>query len=138
MNEGEIGHDPIEGMEIHGWNLIHSSIIQMQSKHKVNHFFDVIQDFLFANYSDVDVHLLEELIIFQKNYVIDYDQLATYPRNINVDYDFLSYIQENGELNTPTAYHFDFPEDKTQSLEKFCEKLFFDRRRNFGKAWISK
>ena len=32
----------------------------------------------------------------------------------------------------------DFPEDKEQSLERFCEQIFFARRRNFGKAWLTK
>ena len=33
---------------------------------------------------------------------------------------------------------FDFPEDKDMSLARFCEQIFFARRRNFGKAWIAK
>jgi hypothetical protein len=42
------------------------------------------------------------------------------------------------ELNTPCVYEFDFPEDKQQSLQRFCEQIFFARRRNFGKSWITK
>jgi hypothetical protein len=42
------------------------------------------------------------------------------------------------ELNKDASYEFEFPEDKTMSLQRFCEQIFFARRRNFGKSWITR
>jgi hypothetical protein len=64
--------------------------------------------------------------------------MSEYPRTINTDYDFLGYIQGTNDLDISSTYEFEFPEDKTMSLQQFCEQIFFARRRNFGKAWITK
>ena len=50
----------------------------------------------------------------------------------------MGYIQTGMELNNPVKYEFDFPEDKDMSLQRFCEQIFFARRRNFGKSWVTK
>ena len=47
---GRIDHTPIQGMEIHGWNLVHSTIINLQSEGKHDHVFDIIEHFLRSNF----------------------------------------------------------------------------------------
>lgn len=135
--KGKIDHAPIMGMEIHGWNLIHSTIIMLQSESMHTHVFDVIEEFMLKEYPlEKDLH--DDLMKLQRNYLIDYTQAATYPKVIDFKHDIFGYLQGHGELNVPTQYHYDFPEDKDMSLEKFCEQIFFARRRNFGKAWVTK
>ena len=56
---------------------------------------------------------------------------------IEFEYDIPGYVQNETDLKSAT-YEFDFPEDKNMSLQRFCEQIFFARRRNFGKAWITK
>jgi hypothetical protein len=80
--------------------------------------------------------LFDQLIEFQKTYIVDHSNIASYPRIIKTDYNFLSYIQGTAPLEIPAQYEFEFPEDKTMSLQQFCEQIFFARRRNFGKSWI--
>ena len=65
-------------------------------------------------------------------------KLQSYPLTLNSNYDFLSYIQDVGELESPATYSFEFPADKNMIIKTFCQKIFFDRRKNFGKAWITK
>lgn len=135
---GKIDHVPIRGVEIHGWNLIHSTIISLHSEDKHEHIFNIVEKFL-RNEFDLEESLLKELILFQKTYLIDYKQIADYPKHIEFKHDIFGYVQDQGkELVNPVKYEFDFPEDKQQSLERFCEQIFFARRRNFGKAWITK
>lgn len=134
---GRIDHIPIQGMEIHGWNLVHSTIINMQSEKKVQHVFDVIENFAKQNF-DIDDEMFDQLINFQRLYLIEHASAIQYPKKINLDYDFLSYIQGTGNLEQTAIYEFDFPEDKHMTLARFCEQIFFARRRNFGKAWINK
>jgi radical SAM superfamily enzyme YgiQ (UPF0313 family) len=135
---GRIDHNPIQGMEIHGWNLIHSTVINLHSENKHKHVFELIDRFLDKNFA-LDKELKDELIQLQKLYLIDYNQIENYPIKQTLKYDIPSYVQDNSSLTKTTCtYEFDFPEDKKQSLQRFCEQIFFARRRNFGKAWITK
>jgi radical SAM superfamily enzyme YgiQ (UPF0313 family) len=134
---GKIDHILIEGIEIHGWNLVHSTIINMHSKNKNQHIFDIIHKFLKENFN-LDSKMLDQLIQLQRNYIVEYTQVKSYPKEIEFDYDFIGYIQSGTSLNTVQLYRFDFPEDKNISLQGFCEQIFFARRRNFGKSWITK
>jgi hypothetical protein len=70
--------------------------------------------------------------------LIDYNEISSYPKIIEFKSDILGYLQEHLSLNTSAKYEFDFPEDKEMSVEQFCEQIFFARRRNFGKAWLTK
>jgi hypothetical protein len=133
---GRIDHTPIQGIEIHGWNLVHSTIINLHSEGKAHHVYAIIKGFM-KRY-ELDESLLTELIEFQQNFLIVHSDIAQYPKQLKFNHDFLGYIQTDTSLNIPTAYSFDFPEDKNMSLQKFCEQIFFARRRNFGKAWITK
>jgi hypothetical protein len=82
--------------------------------------------------------MLDQLIQLQQNYIVEYTQVKSYPKEIEFNYDFIGYIQSGTSLNNVQLYKFDFPEDKNISLQGFCEQIFFARRRNFGKSWITK
>lgn len=134
---GKIDHTPIEGIEIHGWNLVHSTIINLHSQSKGKHIFDVVKSFVRDNF-ELDDQLFEQLIDFQKNYLVEHSEAPLYPKVVTYDYDFLGFIQGTDSLDNQTSFEFDFPEDRSMSLQQFCEQIFFARRRNFGKSWITK
>lgn len=133
---GKTEHPPVAGVEIHGWNIIHSTIIKMHLGSKQHDIFKLIEKFVSENYT-LDTNELKQLIDFQKNYVVDYEKISQYPIQKNYDYNFLGYLVDDTTLNEKTTYTFDFTEDKTMSLQRFCENIYLYRRRNFGKAWIS-
>lgn len=133
---GKIDHEPIQGMEIHGWNLIHSTVINIHGQNKHNHVFNLIDEFL--NEFMLSDKLHSQLIMLQRNFLIDYNDVSSYPKNMMFDNDVLGYVQDACELTDSATYEFDFPEDKSMSLQRFCEQIFFARRRNFGKAWVTK
>lgn len=134
---GRIDHTPIQGMEIHGWNLVHSTIINLQSEGKHKHIFDTIEQFLRKEFT-IEETLLNDLMAFQRLFLIDHKSAKNYSIRLKVNNDILGYLQDNTELNKPAEYEFDFPENKEMSLQQFCEQIFFARRRNFGKAWITR
>lgn len=134
---GRIDHEPIQGMEIHGWNLIHSTVINLHNMKKHSQVFDVIENFLRSEF-DIEESLLQDLITFQRNFLIDYQEAKNYTKVIDFKHDIPGYVQNMHDLNTPCTYEFEFPEDHDMSLEQFCEQIFFARRRNFGKAWITR
>ena len=138
MATGKITHPKIQGIEIHGWNLIHSSIINLHNCKKVDHVFNIIDEFISKTFKFLNPALQKELVLFQKNFFIDYYKANTYPKTIEFNYDFLGYILNNSKLDKKCSVFYDFPEDKNMSLQRFSEQIFFARRRNFGKAWIKK
>jgi hypothetical protein len=135
--EGRIGHTPIEGMEIHGWNLIHSTMITMHSQEKRDHVFNIIESYVKQTF-DLEEHLFDQLMLLQKNYSIDHKEIANMPKVINFDYDLIGYIHDDKDLNSPAGFEFEFPEDKDMTMQRFCESIFYARRRNFGKAWVTR
>jgi len=133
---GRIDHEPIQGMEIHGWNLIHSTVINLQGERKHKHVFDLIDNFVRENFI-LPEQVLNDLLLTQRKFLINYEDCSSYPIKLELENDIIGYVQGES-LDTKSVYEFDFPEDKTMSLQQFCEQIFFARRRNFGKSWITK
>ena len=72
---GKIDHKPIEGMEIHGWNLIHSTVITLQSQFKHTPVFDLIEKFTQETYGHLLSHeLFEDLMLFQRKFLINFEE----------------------------------------------------------------
>lgn len=135
--KGEIAHPMIQTVEIHGWNLIHSTVINIVNEKRHNEVFSVVEDYLTNNY-DLEQSLLEDLMTLQRNYFIDYNDIGNYPKVISFNHDIVQYVYNGSNLYTPVTYELDFPEDKSMSMQQFCEQIFFARKRNFGKAWMTK
>lgn len=137
MTDGKINHPNISNIEVHGWNIVHRATLNIHAERKYDYIFNLISRFVKTTFN-FDANLLDQLIKFQTYFVIDYDKIPLYPIELKFDYDFLGYIQEDTNLLKPVTYTFKFFEDKTITIERFLENIYFSRRRNFGKAWITK
>ena len=134
MNTGKINHPKI-GVEIHGWNIIHRTSMNMHQEDRVNELYDYLETFL-QRY-DLPEDLLASLMKLQRSYYIKYNDRNQYPMNLESDYNLWDYLSFNRPLKKiATTYRLDFPEDKTMSLNRFLELFYFARRRNFGKATV--
>jgi putative methyltransferase len=136
MTDGKINHPNISNIEVHGWNIIHRTTLNMHLNRKYDYVFDLIEKFVMSEFN-IDHDCLTQLLQFQRNYVVDYDRISQFPYTVNFDYDFLGYMLDNSELKTSVAYKFDFHESKDISLDRFLENIYFGRKRNFGKAVIT-
>lgn len=134
--EGKIDHTPIQGIEIHGWNLITSTIINLHNENNFDHVFSVVESFIRKTFQ-LEEPLLTQLLEFQKSYLVVHSKMNQYPKTLKFDFNFLSYLQNDKDLNSPVTYQFDFPENKNMTIKEYCEQIYFARRRNFGKAWIT-
>ena len=74
---GKIDHEPIQGMEIHGWNLIHSTVINLHAENKHSHVIGLLEKFLNETY-DLPAHLVDQLVNLQRLFLIDYNDIANY------------------------------------------------------------
>jgi len=133
---GKIDLPPIGNKEVHGFNLIHSTIAKIQLEDKYDHIFNVVESFVKSHFT-IEENLYTELIDIQRNYFIDYKKLTSYPILSQYNCNILGYLQGTGELYSPSRLEFDFPENKDMSLLRFCENLYYGRRRYFGKSWIT-
>jgi putative methyltransferase len=137
MTDGKISHPNIANIEVHGWNIIHRTTLNIHAEQKYEYVFRLIEQFVLSEFS-IDKEKLVQILKFQRNYVINYSMLETFPYSIEFDYDFIGYLQNDNSLESPVKYKFDFPESKDISLERFLENIYFSRKRNFGKALITK
>jgi putative methyltransferase len=137
MIDGKINHPNISNIEVHGWNIIHRTTLNMHLDRKYNYVFDLIEKFVTSEFF-LDDKCLTQLLQFQRNYVINYDNIEQFPYTMQFDYDFLGYILDNTPLENTVTYKFEFHESKDISLDRFLENIYFGRKRNFGKALITK
>ena len=136
MNNGKIDYCVNNNINIHGWNLIHSTLINLQHSNQFDDLYSFLHKFILE--FDLEESVAQDLIQFQKNYVINYNDILSYPKIVNTKYNFLGYIKEGTVLLDPSQYQFDYVENKELTFQQYCEHLFFSRRKNFGKALIKK
>jgi radical SAM superfamily enzyme YgiQ (UPF0313 family) len=137
MIDGKINHPNISNIEVHGWNIIHRTTLNMHLDRKYNYVFDLIERFVTNEFS-LNANCLTQLLQFQRNYVINYDNIEQFPYTMQFDYDFLGYILDDTPLENTVKYKFEFHESKDISLDRFLENIYFGRKRNFGKSLITK
>jgi hypothetical protein len=137
MTKGRIDHPKIGNIEVFGWNLMHRTTLYMVKDKMINYVFNSLDKFLDSHY-DIDSAVKNQLLQFQRNYVIDYRDLKSYPMQMTCDYDFLGYIQDNTKLKNTTVYQFDTAENPSMSEDRFLENMYFGRKRNFGKTTITR
>jgi hypothetical protein len=136
MNNGKIDYCVNNNINIHGWNLIHSTLINLQHANQFDNLYSFLHKFILE--FDLEESVAQDLIQFQQNYVINYNDISNYPKIVDTKYNFLDYIKEETVLLAPVRYQFDYVENKELTFQQYCEHLFFSRRKNFGKASIKK
>ena len=137
MRNGNAAHPNVGDLVIHGYNLIHRTVINIHSEQKYDHIFELVDRFVRTHFT-VDEKMLEQILLFQKTYLINYRDIKNYPKQLELDYDFLGYLRDGSELERSTEYDFIFNEDKNTSFPRFLDNIFYQRRRNYGKALIKK
>lgn len=134
MTQGKIDHPEFE-IEIHGWNLIHRTVINMHIEKQYDAVFGLLHNFM-KRYNLPD-KLLDSLVKFQRRYFVTYDAIDTYPEELVLDYNIWEYLTfGNNLVQDETRYKLDFLEDHDISFSRFLELFYFARRRNYGKATV--
>lgn len=137
MTIGQIRHPEIGGIEIHGWNLIHRTILNLHVEKKYDHMFDLLESFM-KRY-DIPAQLLKDVMTFQRRYLVAYESIHTYPNELELSINLWEYLTFDEPLKIETSrYLMDFPEDKNMTFPRFLELFYFARRRNFGKTTVER
>lgn len=137
MTQGRIRHPMVGGIEIHGWNLIHRTILNMHVEQQYERIFGLLEQFM-QRYA-LPPDLLADAMQLQRRYLVAYDAIASYPQDLTIQHNIWEYLTFDEPLTRqPVTYVLDFPEDKTMSFPRFLELFYFARRRNFGKATVER
>ena len=137
IENGRANHPSIGKIKVPGWMLLYRIIILIHYHNKVDDILCWLKEFV-SNHFEIPDMILEELIRFQRRYIMTYQDISQYPISDEFDYDFLGYILDDSELKRFTTYKFYTREDTTMSNQRFLENLFFGRKRLFGKSIIEK
>tara|TARA_B100000900_G_scaffold171783_1_gene145966 strand:+ start:1845 stop:3758 length:1914 start_codon:yes stop_codon:yes gene_type:complete len=127
---------PIGGLKRTYMTLGLSAIVRLINDKKLLHVKHLISDFV-ATYK-LDKQLTTQLIDFQFDTIIDPDYLKIYPVHKTYDYDFNGFLISNKNIETPTIYELSYRYGKDISMDDFCARIWFDRKRNFGKTEIKR
>ena len=130
-------HPNIGNVEIKGNQIVHRTVMEIHRDNKYAYVFKQIELFLREQFH-LDEDLLKQLIHFQSNQIIKYKDIKSYPLKVEYDYDFIGFLDFEQPLVNHVCYEFDFPEDKETSFDRFLDNIYFQRRRNYGKALIKK
>ena len=144
MTTGSISVEPVAGVKIHGWNLIHLSNLRMHARNSYGHYLAAVETYVDDHYGSALLDLSAQLRIgldlrkITDAYVVRHACLADYPLQVHTDSNILEHIIIGTELTDRLdPYRFEFPEDTQQSLPIFLQNIYYARRRNFGKAQLS-
>jgi hypothetical protein len=84
-----------------------------------------------------DLH--RDIMDLQINQVVRLKDRGSYPITRNYQYNVWDYINDQScDLDrTRTKLRYDFPEPIVSDME-FVERIFWNRKRRFGKTWITR
>ena len=135
FTHGKIIHPKIGKVDIFGMNLGQRTSIAIHNDNQSENIFNLLENHYRKKFP-LDTQYIDDLFAVQKNYYIRYNEIKNYPKTLNLNHNILGYIQNENILDSKTKYFFEFHDDKNMNLERFCENLWFGRRKNFGKAHV--
>ena len=146
MTTGSISVEPVAGVKIHGWNLIHLSNLRMHANRSYQQYLAAVEIYVEQAYghklqdnlpADCMIRPLVDLRRVSDAYVVRYERIFQYPLQVHTDSNILDHIISGDALSDATEpYCLEFPEDAGMTLPIFLQNIYYARRRNFGKAAI--
>lgn len=124
----------IGGIEVPGWHLHNRLTLKLHAEQRIDQTYKLINTFV----EKFNLVQGKQLVSFQRATLVDYNRLPQLPQQQSFDWDFWGYLVEGRDLDVQTCYNFDTAEDKTMSPKMFLENFYFGRKRNFGKASITR
>jgi hypothetical protein len=132
LDQGTLSGTTINGVAITGWNLWYKSLFKISASEEISiHLQKLSLDF-FNRYE-----INSDMALLQNSYPVFYHNYKTFPKAICTNNNVYSNFVLGAPLtSTSETLTFDFVDSKDYSETDFLEKIYFRRRRNFGKAHI--
>jgi hypothetical protein len=135
FDNGRLPDLAVGGAEIFGWNLYGRLIMVLHCQGHIDDFYDLFEQYLQERWT---IPLLPELLDFQRQTIVEYQSLKSYPIVKESHYDFHGYLINDEQLESPCRYEFDTLENKLMEQSLFLKQFHYGRKRNFGKTRIRK
>lgn len=135
VQNGEIDY-PLIGKNrvLFGWNLVSRLTIELHIQNKIDHLYNLIENYIRKEFN---VEHLSELIEFQKQTVLQYDTLKSFPKTYPSRFDFYGYIVHSEPLNQSVVYSITTKEDVNMEKSLFFSFFHYARKRYFGNAIVN-
>jgi tRNA A37 methylthiotransferase MiaB len=127
----------IDGIKIYGYNIIfHTRMLLASRPDMANQWYELLDRYVSGFDLGADLH--RDIMDLQINQVVRLETRSSYPMIRDYQHNVWEYINHQPcELShTPTQLRYDFPEPAMSDIE-FVERIFWSRRRRFGKTWIT-
>lgn len=136
ISQGRLNYR-VHGVKLNGWNLPWFALMKIHhdpmQKHHVQ---NLLSRYMVRYNLDADVYA--DLSRLQHSRLIDMHQRDRYPRTEKFDFNLHDCVVLNAPLQRGNyVLEFVFPERNDMTDQEFLERLYFTRRRRFGKTWIN-
>lgn len=136
MEHGTISVEPVADVSINGSNLIHLSNLRIHAYGTYEQYHAAAESYVKLTYGHLlNDKLLQDLNLLSRAFVIRYSDIKQYPAELLLSHNLIEYITANAELRTDNfKYDVIFDENTNMTLAIFMKNIYYQRRRNFGKA----
>jgi hypothetical protein len=133
---GRLNLSPIGGLKQSYMTLGLAAVLRIIVQNKFKHVQQLIHNYL----KTLSIHnkLINQLVAYQFDSIIDPYRLDQYPMNKSYDYSFYDFVIYDEDLFEPVAYTFEYAYGKQIVLDDYCARLWYDRKRNFGRAQVKR
>lgn len=127
----------IPGINISGYSIIfHTRMLLTVRPDIVDQWNQLLEEYL-QNFS-LPSDLYRDVVDLQRHQIVMLQNRHDYPSVRNYQHNLWDYINDQDIVlqNQPCQLRFDFPEPAMSDTE-FIERIFWSRKRGFGKTWIT-
>lgn len=135
MLNGKVDHPKVAGITLNGSNLIHRTVMKIHCEEWYDKIFAELYQFLSVHYNNPYLH---DLLLLQSNYLIQFKKLKDYPQQKEFSSDIYGYLVYDSDITQKSQYQFIYDGASEIDIGTFLQKIFYNRRMNFGKAKIVK
>lgn len=135
FDQGKIDPVSVQGVQVNSYNLILITTYQLHAQRKISHTFNMLAEF--CQQYHIASEIVHDLFVLQQTSYIDHERLNHYPITQHIHTNIMDYLTSDIDLVTkPCTVQFVFNDNTDMPLNLFLEKIYFNRRTNFGKAFI--
>jgi hypothetical protein len=124
----------VGGIPVPGWNLHNRLTLILHVEKYIDQTYQLVTEFLMTQIPEY----AEQLVEFQRASMVEHHRLPMFPETRKFNWNFWGYVVEGQPLDQPATYEFSTVENTAMSQSMFLENFWFGRKRNFGKARVSR
>lgn len=137
IHKGKLHNLTVSGIKIHGWTINYITRIKIaQSPEMLDLWYKFLSAWLEKKSTESGIR--NDVLTLQQHQLVFLNKRFHYPCQLSLTWNIWEYITTSVQLsNTGSVLTLSFPENSKMSDLEFLERIYFSRKRQFGKTWIS-